>query len=309
MSPARTIALIAILVTFASLTFAQETKEPPKTIPKGTGTAISFPDIRTVVVQVGPNTRRYRLMGVKPFEDKEKDSPETLKSLLENQTVRIEADPELGSDPDDGIPLAYLYRQSDNLLINRELITQGRAMVDLRWRFAFLDPFLDSQKESRAANHGYWDAINNPPPPPVQQPRPAPAPPELVPDPQYKPSSGDKAILYDMNGRKGNCWLATNIIWFDEMAKAGRAGDTVGIQELMQDGRMELVPTGTPVLVLEYHDYSVLGKASACEVRILDGEFRDKAFWCFGSEVVQLIPKPKPTPPPLPRRFVRPRRR
>jgi hypothetical protein len=59
---------------------------------------------------------------------------------------------------------------------------------------------------------------------------------------------------------------------YDEMAKAGRAHDTVGIRQMVLTGRVFVVPVGTQAKVIDT-------SFAMRRVRILDGKHKDAAGW------------------------------
>ena len=88
----------------------------------------------TIVVQVNGHPETVRLIGVdtpepkdprKPVEYFGKEASRFTVSLVKDQRVRLEIQTSPTSRDKYGRLLAYVFRQSDNLLVNKEIIRQG----------------------------------------------------------------------------------------------------------------------------------------------------------------------------------------
>ena len=88
--------------------------------------------------------------------------------------------------------------------------------------------------------------------------------------PQPHRGIGD-VVTIDDGGRKLVLLSSTND-GYDEMAKTGRAHDTVGMREMALSGRVFVVPVGTLARVIDT-------SFTMRRVRILTGKKKDAAGW------------------------------
>lgn len=64
------------------------------------------------------------------------------------------------------------------------------------------------------------------------------------------------------------------------LSKAAKAGDRVGMRKLLDERKIEMLSTGTMVLVIERHTNPYLvGDLFAAEVRVIEGPLAGTAFW------------------------------
>ena len=125
----------------------------------------------TVVVRFddGGKDERVRLIGidtpetVKPNSPVECFGPEAsafTKQLLEEGTpVLVERDVEARDDY--GRLLGYIYRSSDGMFVNLEIVAQGyAALLTYPPNIAHVDEFKAAAKAARTANLGLWQACN-----------------------------------------------------------------------------------------------------------------------------------------------------
>ena len=138
-------------------------------LPEGVDLAIErVVDGDTVLV----SGRRYvRLIGVDAPETVDprrpvgcfgKESSGFLKSLLpEGTAVRLVGDVE--QEDQYGRTLAYIYRLSDGLFVNAELIRQGFAEVlTISPNVTHADEFVDLARQARSTSKGLWSACPAP---------------------------------------------------------------------------------------------------------------------------------------------------
>lgn len=125
-----------------------------------------FDDGDTIAVNMNGVNETVRFIGV--------DTPEThdprkavqcfgqaaaafTKQLIDNNPVRLEADP-LNTNRDRyGRLLRYVYL-SDGTLINAEIIKQGYGFAYLSFPVTKADEFRTYEKEAREANRGLWSS-------------------------------------------------------------------------------------------------------------------------------------------------------
>jgi hypothetical protein len=124
----------------------------------------------------------------------------------------------------------------------------------------------------------------------------APAPKEkaaapMVPDPDWEPAPGDEAVVF-MPGSA--TYGAVDYFAFDAFAQALKAKDTAGVRELLGRGRLAEFPHMTPVLVIERHPGGLTRGVASVEVRVREGENRDRKVWMLESALTRLVPARPP---------------
>ncbi len=76
---------------------------------------------------------------------------------MEGQEVSLEYDWEKKDKY--GRTLAYIYRKSDGLFINAEIIKQGYGFAYTRFPFKYLDEFRQYEQNAREKYLGLWKAM------------------------------------------------------------------------------------------------------------------------------------------------------
>ncbi len=116
----------------------------------------------TVVLEDGVNVRligidapeidhpRYGKIG-EPFG---LEATAFLRELVEGKRVRLES----GAEPEDKYhrKLFYLYREEDNLFVNRRMIEAGYAETYRRFDFKYKKEFLALEAKARQAHLAMW---------------------------------------------------------------------------------------------------------------------------------------------------------
>lgn len=143
----------------------------PTSAPAGdrpdTGTVTYVFDGDTIAVAIAGRTERVRLLGIDtPETSVENGRPECFgpeasehtRGLLPAGTaVRLERD--VVARDDYGRLLAYVYRRSDDLLVNEELLRQGSAqLLVIPPNTAMADRFRQVTRDAEAAGLGLWGA-------------------------------------------------------------------------------------------------------------------------------------------------------
>jgi micrococcal nuclease len=130
-------------------------------------TVIEVIDGDTVDLSIAGHRQRVRLIGVDTPETKHPRKPVqcfgheatvfTESLLLPGTKVRLERDAE-ARDTYDRL-LVYLYRQSDNVFINLELVRQGFARVlTIEPNISYMDRFVAALRDAQSNNRGLWQA-------------------------------------------------------------------------------------------------------------------------------------------------------
>ena len=130
-------------------------------------TVIEVIDGDTVDLSIAGDRQRVRLIGVDTPETKHPEKPiecygpeatSFVESLLPRGTnVRLERDVE-ARDSYDRL-LVYLYRKSDNMFINMELVRQGFAhLLTIEPNIAYFDKFVTAARAAQSNKRGLWQA-------------------------------------------------------------------------------------------------------------------------------------------------------
>jgi micrococcal nuclease len=121
----------------------------------------------TIVVQVNGHPETVRLIGVdapetkdprKPVEYFGKEASRFTASLVKGQQVRLEIQTSPTSRDKYGRLLAYVFRQSDNLLVNKEIIRQGYRHAYTKYSFdrGRMGEFRATERSAREQKRGLW---------------------------------------------------------------------------------------------------------------------------------------------------------
>ncbi len=121
----------------------------------------------TIVVQVKGKPVTIRLIGVdtpetkdprRPVERFSKEASRFTSSLLKGKRVRLEIQIVPTSRDRHGRLLAYVYRRSDGLLVNKEIIRLGYGHAYTKYPFdpARMEEFRAAERESREHERGLW---------------------------------------------------------------------------------------------------------------------------------------------------------
>ena len=119
----------------------------------------------TLDIRMGRRTARVRLIGIntpetvdprRPAECYGHEASELAKHLLPSGTpIRVERDVEARDDYDR--LLAYVYRASDHLFVNLELLQQGAAVpLRIEPNTAYATAFADAAIAAEQAGRGLW---------------------------------------------------------------------------------------------------------------------------------------------------------
>jgi micrococcal nuclease len=87
-----------------------------------------------------------------------KEANKFTSGLLKNQMVRLEIQTVPTSRDRYGRLLAYVFRRSDNLLVNKEIIRRGYGHAYLKYPFdpARMEEFRTAEREAREHKLGLW---------------------------------------------------------------------------------------------------------------------------------------------------------
>ena len=171
---ARPVALVVATVAVALLTMAGcRSSSPGTAAPTEPGAArvTRVIDGDTIEVKLGGDTERVRLLAIdtpethhptKPVQCFGEEASEHTADLLPAGTaVRLERDDEERDDY--GRLLAYVYRSSDDLFVNLDLVQQGFAsLLTIRPNVTHLADFTAAESSARAGDVGLWGRCGGP---------------------------------------------------------------------------------------------------------------------------------------------------
>jgi micrococcal nuclease len=124
----------------------------------------------TIVVQHEGKPQTVRLIGVdtpeevdprKPVQYYAKEAARFTAEITLNQQVRLEVQESPQSRDRYGRLLAYVFRQRDNLFINKEIIKQGFGFAYLKYPFdpQRMQDFRAAEQEARENKRGLWAPV------------------------------------------------------------------------------------------------------------------------------------------------------
>jgi endonuclease YncB( thermonuclease family) len=128
------------------------------------------PDGVSVVFKEGEGSRRVALLGIDPPESVNpgplgkafgRRAREFLKGLIADQDVYVECDADAPTDKD-GRYLVYLYRASDGLLVNLEMLDSGYGFMDDAPSFPSREAFGRFEEDARRTKRGLWGEVTIP---------------------------------------------------------------------------------------------------------------------------------------------------
>jgi micrococcal nuclease len=144
---------------------------PASTILPTNATVERVVDGDTVVMDIDSRRESVRLIGIDTPETVKPDSPvecfgpeasAATKALLpEGTPVRLERDVEARDDYDR--LLAYVYRATDGMFVNLELVRSGYAtLLTFPPNVAHVDEFVDAAEAARTSGLGLWSGCTSP---------------------------------------------------------------------------------------------------------------------------------------------------
>lgn len=108
----------------------------------------------TSVQLFGINAPETTVHPSKPQEPYGREAHSYLQDLLTNDSVHLRFDEHM-RDQYDRI-LGYVYRSSDGIFVNLEMIREGYAEVDLRYPFKYEELFTDYESRAKTDRKGLW---------------------------------------------------------------------------------------------------------------------------------------------------------
>jgi hypothetical protein len=115
----------------------------------------------------------------------------------------------------------------------------------------------------------------------------------MVPDPSWSPRPGDLAVIFSRPG--GESVSTRDLATLLDVVKSGKASDTTGVRELLDAGKLVMLPHLTQVRVIERNDLALIAKGIlVLEIRVESGEHRDEKLWTLQPYVAQLMRRPPP---------------
>ncbi len=177
----RRLAMTTIVIGAMTVSLSACTRETPPaaqpipTVISANATVERVVDGDTVIVHIDGERERVRLIGIdtpeiahdaygdRPAQPDECYGPQahefTASLLAEGTPVRLERD--LVPRDDYGRLLAYVYRASDGVFVNWEIVRHGYAEVlTIEPNSTYADRFVDAARTAEADNVGLWAACS-----------------------------------------------------------------------------------------------------------------------------------------------------
>lgn len=121
----------------------------------------------TIDVEIEGKKEAIRFLGIntpesvdprRPVQCFGREASKKMKDLLKGEYVLLERDPDKEDRDKYGRLLRYVYRESDNLLLNQYMIKEGYAYeYTYEGTYKFKDQWKQLQKEAEAAGRGLWN--------------------------------------------------------------------------------------------------------------------------------------------------------
>jgi len=127
----------------------------------------SVADGDTITVSNGDDSFVVRLIGVDTPETHHPNKPvqcygeaagDYLDKLLAGEVVRLEADPQSDETDRYDRKLRYVYRSSDDLFVNQDLVERGYGVSYRNFAHSKLDEFEHAETEARREGLGLWSS-------------------------------------------------------------------------------------------------------------------------------------------------------
>jgi micrococcal nuclease len=131
------------------------------------GTVTRIVDGDTIVVQHNGKRETVRLIGVdtpeeldprKPVQYFAKEAAEFTTGIALNRLVRLEIQRAPKDRDRYGRILAYAFRESDGLLINKEIILERYGFAYVKYPFEKMAEFREAEADARKYRRGLWGA-------------------------------------------------------------------------------------------------------------------------------------------------------
>ena len=151
--------VFAILSVIVSVSFLRKTLEPavPSANKSNLYQVLRIIDGDTVEIKYEGDRTSVQLIGVNAPEPSERFGSEAtafIQSLLLNKFVSLDFDRNK-KDKYDRL-LAYVYRDSDDVFVNVEMIRQGYGQTDTRFPFKYMDRFKYHESQARSEKKMMW---------------------------------------------------------------------------------------------------------------------------------------------------------
>ncbi|MCI0650792.1 MAG: thermonuclease family protein, partial [Planctomycetes bacterium] len=119
----------------------------------------------TVAILIAGERTKVRLKGIdtpetvhptKPVQHFGPEASRFLHQLLDGESVYLLIEPGAPLHDKYDRTLGYLYRASDGLFINAEIVRLGYGRAYTRYPFQYIDQFVRLEAEAREAGRGMW---------------------------------------------------------------------------------------------------------------------------------------------------------
>ncbi len=155
--------VLALALTTSCVSSVEQTAAPQGS----NASVVRVVDGDTIVADISGKSEKIRMIGFntpesvdprKPVECFGKEASARMKELLPPHTpIRLERDAE--SRDVYGRLLAYVYRSSDSMFVNLEMVSEGYAHVlSIAPNTTYADRFRSAERVARDATRGLWAA-------------------------------------------------------------------------------------------------------------------------------------------------------
>jgi endonuclease YncB( thermonuclease family) len=120
-------------------------------------------DVDTVILSIDGKETKVGLLGAWVpyrvdwrYETTTENARQHIDRLLRGESVYLEEDLQAAGAHRPGCRMAYLYRASDQLFVNRALVRRGYAMGCTNYDHKYKDLFCECESEARQFGRGMW---------------------------------------------------------------------------------------------------------------------------------------------------------
>jgi hypothetical protein len=120
--------------------------------------------------------------------------------------------------------------------------------------------------------------------------------PDMVPDRNYHPSVGDRAVLYAMENETllERLPLLKDLTAYDIYVRSKQTRNHEQLTDLEKQGWLQWVTPGTHVIVVALQDRNHLGARTATQVRVPDETHANQSYWTPADHITRMVhPQPE----------------
>ena len=132
------------------------------------GWVVRIVDGQTLLVSSGGNRRKVRLLGIDLVRSEEseinfeQESKRHLEKLVLGKQVSLTHDESVAKEDEEGVEVAYVYRNGDNTFLNLKMIRDGYSLAATTYEYQLSDIFAGQQEQAQEQGIGVWAHVEEP---------------------------------------------------------------------------------------------------------------------------------------------------